>query len=172
MGTPWLTEKTVSLIQDQIKAGIAGALASVRAQRADKAVSTEPPPTQSYFIFEGAKAYRCPAIFMIADSMDMHNADRGANFIAARARIIVSVIVEDRRQDLLTLKAWRYQAALHQLLHLATLTTADQKVRVETKVERVLYSHEFTDAVDKDVPQGVFRKEVALHLDAEHFENL
>lgn len=172
MTTRWLSEQTIGLIQKAIKADIGAALIAVRVQRADFVVTTEAPSNQSYFIYEGAKGYRCPAIFTIIDSFDMLNLDRGANFIAGRARVIVSVIVEDRKLDLLTVKAWRYQSALHSVLHLASLTSADSKVRLECKVERVLFSHEFSDALDSDAPTGVFRKEVALHLDVEHYENL
>ena len=172
MSARWLSEQTVGLIQKAVKDGIGPALTAVRVQRGDAAVSTEPPPSQSYFNFEGAKGYRCPAIFTVIDSMDMMNTDRGPNFIAARARVIVSVVVEDRTLPLLTLKAWRYQAALHSVLHLTTLTSADNKVRLESRIERVLFGPEYSDATSKDVPQGVFRKEVALHLDVEHFEAL
>lgn len=172
MSARWLAEQTVGLIQSEIKANIATALADVRAQRADGMVSTEPPPSQSYFVYGGAKGYKAPAIFTVIDSMDMQNESRGSNFICAQAAVIVSVVVEDRTQTLLNYKCWRYQAALHNVLHLASLTSTDSKVRLESRVERVLFGPEFSDAVDKDVPPGVFRKEVALHLVVEHFENL
>ena len=172
MGARWLSEQTVGLLQTAIKSGMPAALAAVRAQRADALVTTEAPGSESYFIYEGAKAYRCPAIFTVIDSTDILNKDNGANYIAARSRVIVSVVVEDRKQDLLVKKAWRYQSALHSILHLASLTSSDSRVRIESKVERVLFGREFSDAEDKDIPSGVFRKEVALHLEVEHHESL
>jgi hypothetical protein len=172
MSARWLSEQTVLLIQKEIKNNIVTALGDVRAERSDFLVTTEPPPTQSYFYYEGAKGYRCPAIFTIIDSMDMMNSERAANYINAQARVIVSVVIEDRKQDLLNIKCWRYQSALHQILHLASLTSDDGRVRLECRVARVLFGREFSDALNNDVPAGVFRKEVALHLDVDHYENL
>jgi hypothetical protein len=172
MSARWLSERTVTMLRDEIKSKISTALSAVRVQRNDQMVTTEAPSTESYFLYEGARNYRCPGIFVIIDSMDMLNAERGANHVNAQARVIVSVVVEDRNRNLLQFKAWRYQSALHSILHLTTLTTVDSKVRLESKVERVMYGHEFSDSENSDVPPGVFRKEVALHLEVEHVENL
>jgi hypothetical protein len=172
MSTLWLAEKTVDLIQSAVQTNIASALGAVVSLRGDGYVSAEAPSTQSYFIYGAAKAFRAPAIFTIIDSFDLRNIDRGSNFISANASIMVSVVVEDRDLKRLTHKAFRYQAALHSILHLTSLTSVDSKVRLESRVARVLFSPEYTDAQSKDVPPGVFRKEVALHLDVEHYEGL
>lgn len=170
MSSRRLAEATISLIEAHIKANIAAALADVRADHTDAKVSTEPPA--SYFRYQGAMGYRCPAVFTICDQMDMKNIERGANHINAAAKVIVSVLVEDRLLDLLVLKTWRYQAALHKLLHLTALTSADLKVKLELKVERIYFSPEYSDSKDQNVRSGVFRKEVAIEMEVDHIESL
>jgi len=169
MSTRWLSEQTVLLIQDAVRTNISQALVDVRTQRNDAKVQTDPP--QSYFIYEGARGYRCPAIFTIIDSMEMLNADRGANHINARAHVIVAVLVEDRIQTNLTYKAWRYQSALHNVLHQTVLTSSDNRVKLVVKVDRIVFGPEFSESTDTNKPSGVFRKEVALHLEVEHYES-
>ena len=165
-----LAETTVNLLVGKIKADIAAALLDVRSSRADALVSTEPP--QNYFIYAGAMSYRTPAVFVVCESMQLRNDQQGANHINALARVVVSVLVEDRNMVNLVTKAWRYHSALHKILHLTALTSADTKVRIISKVDRVSFSPEFSRSQSPDEADGVFRKEVALELDVEHFENL
>jgi hypothetical protein len=170
MASRRLAEITVKLIEAHIKANIATALAEVRTDRADAAVTTEVP--KSYFKYELAEGYRAPAVFTICDSIQSRNVEKQANFLACMATVRVSVIVEDRLKDSLVVKSWRYQAALHKLLHLVDLISADSKVKIVSKVEEILFSPEFTDTKDPSAPQSVFRKEVLLLLNVEHYENL
>lgn len=172
MSSHWLAERQYTLIEAAIKSGIATALAAIRTDRADAYVSTESPHTQSYFKYASAKAYRCPAVFIIPQSIDLQNAARGANHINAEAKVAVSVVVEDRDLNHLVVKSWRYQAALHKVLHESSLTSGDGKVRLFIKVERITFSPEFSDEKDPHQGAGVFRKEVLLECNVDHIENL
>lgn len=170
MASRRLAEEAVTLIQAEIKSKISAALAEVRTDRGDAKVTTEPP--KKYFLYERAKGLETPCVFIICTDMRMHNSDRAANFIASQARIVVSVLVEDRIADNLVTKSWRYQAALHKVLHLVDLTSTDSKVKIVIKVDTMAFSPEFSTADDPSIPEGVFRKEVALELEVEHWENL
>lgn len=158
-----VTEKTVDLILTHIKSKIATALTEVRTERDDPQVQT--PPPRSYFIYEGSWAFQCPAIFVVPVSVDF-NLDRGGNFINATVDTVVSVVVEDRLKDLLSKSAWRYQDALHNILDNAQLESATGDVKIVTKVKGADYSETFSVQNDNTI----FRKEVALRLDVEHWE--
>lgn len=163
-----LTETTIILIRNYIKANISAALASVRTERADAYVTTEPP--QSYFISETNAAYRCPAVFIIPEHINF-SLERGQNHINAKVRVNVSVVVEDRDTEHLAIKVWRYQAALHQILVETRLTTVSGDVTLVVKVADASFSSTYTAAQEAGNPQGAFRKEVALECDVEHWEN-
>lgn len=164
-----IAESTVTLIRDEIKSKIAGALSDLRIERGDAAVSTEPPPTQSYFIYEGAKAYKAPAIFVILDNID-HRLNQGQNFICSLCKVNVSVVVEDRDKTALTTKAWRYQDALHFILSRAQLESANKDVRLVIKVVKETFSPTYSDTKDSQAAQSIFRKEVLLECEVEHYE--
>jgi hypothetical protein len=161
-----LTEATVNLIINHIQTNIASALAAIETDRGDTLVTLESP--KSYFRFAAPKGYRTPAVMVVCNSMKMHN-DRGANFIAGTADISVSLLASEITLDKLVTKTWRYQAALHALLHETALTTADTKVKIVSKVEDLREGVEYTE---KDDPENVFRKEIALILSVEHWEQL
>jgi len=169
MSSVKLVEEVVDLLTAHIKTNIASALADVRTDRADAAVTTEIP--KQYFIYTSAKTYRTPAVFIIARRLDTRNDSKGANFIDALVDVGVSIVIEDRLADLLTIKAWRYQAALYKLLNQAALTSSDGKLKIVSKIESVDFGGEFSSTTDPTVPQGVFRKEVLLNLNVEHYEN-
>lgn len=165
MSVRFLGETTVRSIQAHIKANIATALADLRTERGDAKVSTEPP--QSYFIYETAKGYKTPACFTILRDMNFQKAEMGANHITARASITVSILVEDKDREKLTIKAWRYQAALHELLDQTILDVTGAKIFLI--VTDAQFSPVFT--ADKSTgPQGVFRQEMALIVEAQHRE--
>lgn len=165
-----LTEATVTLIQDHIKANIAGSLAAIRSDTPDDKVTTEPP--KSYFLYPKAKGYRTPAVFIIAEEFDFKVQERGANYISGSVRINVSVLLEDRNRDLLTIRCWRYQSALHQLLSQTQLTTSDNALKIITIVTRARYSPLYSNVKNEDAPEAIFRKEVLLELEVDHYENL
>jgi hypothetical protein len=165
----WLAETTVSLIEDTIRANIAQTLADVRQERNDPIVTTYPP--QEYFQYEKAHGYRAPAVFTIIKNFDMRDQTMGANHINAMCEVIVAVVVEDRIEARIVKKAWRYQAALAQILHQSSLTNSDGSVRLFTRVQNCQFSG-VINIKDEKASDAVFRKEVSLRLQVEHIENL
>jgi hypothetical protein len=164
-----LAETTADLIEETIKTNIAQALANVRAERNDPVVSTEVP--REYFQYETAQVYRAPAIFTIIKDQTPRDSVVNANHINAMTNVVVAVVLEDRLQRLLVKKAYRYQAALTQLLHQVTLTNADRSVKLFSRVQNFQFSGLINLKNDK-APDAVFRKEVSLKLQVEHIENL
>jgi len=163
-----LSEITRDLVLNQIKTTIAASLAEIRSDRDDAVVSTEPP--KSYFIYAPAASYRCPAIFVVVDRMDFKQFDAGANFVPATVTMYVSVLVEDKDETLLTIKADRYYTAIHQSINQKNITSADDLVKISIKVMSAQFG-EFWK-FKGDSPQGMFRKEVRLTLNVEHYESL
>lgn len=169
MGAYYGAELAVDLIQAQIQATIATNLANVRIERDDPIVTTEPP--REYFIYATANVYRPPAIFTIFEHQEIRNSQSNGNHINAVDSIVVACVIEDRLEKLLTIKAWRYQAALMQSLHQVTLTNTDGGVRIFSKVQ----SCEFSGIVNlkaKNAQEQIFRKEIGLRLSVDHIENL
>lgn len=169
MGAYYGAEIAIDLIEAQVKQNIAAALSAVRTERADAEVTTEPP--REYFIYPNANVYRAPAIFTIFESQRILDRSTSGNHINAVDSIIVACVVEDRLERLLTVKAWRYQAALMQCLHLVNLTNSGGGVKLFSRVD----SCEFSAIVDLKGKQGLdqmFRKEVGLRLLVDHIENL
>jgi hypothetical protein len=164
-----LAEIAVNLIEAQIKSKISTALSDVRTQRADPIVTTEIP--QEYFIYEEAEALRTPSVFTIIQSQDFRNEVKGANHINASNTVLVAVVIEDRVKRLATIKAWRYQSALVQCLHLVSLTSTDSAVRLFVRVRECNFSG-ILPMNDVSTNDTVFRKEVSLMLDVDHIENL
>lgn len=163
-----LIETDIDLIETQIKSNIATALADVRTQRADPTVSTEPP--NGYYIYEKSQAYRCPAVFIIGDRIDFKKLEKQANFIDAVSRINVTVLIEDKDAERLTIKAWRYQAALHEVLDQVQLTSADSRVKITIVVMNASFSPLYSLTQDPTAANAIFRKEVVLECDVHHYE--
>lgn len=165
--TSHLVETTRELVMSKIKADIATALADLRTDRNDPQVTTDPP--KSYFIFDGAHTYKCPAVFVVVDSMEIPEDATGANHVNAIVKMYVSVVIEDREADKLTIKSERYQAALFQILHWATLEDDPKNVKVFVRITRCEFSPLYTKVRGEGL--GEFRKEVSLELEVKHFEN-
>lgn len=165
-----LTEATVYLLLNHIKENIEGALADIRSDVNNPVVTTEAP--KSYFIYAKAKGYKCPAVFVIADEFDFRAQAQGANFISGSLRVNVSVLVEDRNAELLTKRAWRYQSALHQLLAETQLTSSDNALKITSIVRRASFSPLYSSTKDENSVDAVFRKEVLLECEVDHYENL
>lgn len=163
-----IVESPRKMILAQIKTNIAAALAAVRTDRDDPIVNTELPPDQSYFTFSGAKAYRKPAIFVVAQEVDF-KLDRGQNFIDGTIRFIVSVVVEEKNQTLLTVKADRYLDALHSLLQGIEIVDEDNKTKIVISVMKARFSEDFAEKPDVGMQ---FTKEVAFDCDVEIYQQL
>jgi hypothetical protein len=170
MGARKLLEGDVDLILAHIKANISAALAAIRADRADAAVTTEPPPKDAYFTYPRAVGYQTPAVFVVGDSMAFLQ-ESGPNFIKAISSVNVTVLIEDRTASRLVIKSYRYMCALHELLEQTTLITADEKLKIVCKVTRAENSPLYSTSEDESAVENVFRKEVSLFLDVEHWEN-
>lgn len=167
MSKPQLVEETRDLILDTIKAEIAAALTAIATDRADPSVTTNPP--QSFFIFDGAHTYQCPAIFCVVDSMEIPEPQTGANFVSGIVRMFVSAVIEDQEADRLTIKSERYQAALFGILHHRTLENVPKNVKLWSRVVRLEFSPLYTSTRGGNM--GEFRKEVSLELEVKQFEN-
>lgn len=164
----WIMEGTVIPIRDHIKENIAAALASVRTDRGDARVATEPP--KDYFIFDQAIGYKVPAIFVIGDTVDFR-LDKGQNFIAAVCTVYVSALVDDRTAEFLAYKCWRYQDALHMILDQTELVDEEKNYKNTIKVTKAEFSNTFQmKAQNPGEEKNPFRKEVLLTLEVEHME--
>jgi hypothetical protein len=171
-GTPHLlAEAATCLILDTIKANIQTALGEVRNYWSDGKVTTEIPPTESYFIYPKAQGYRCPAIWVIDEGTNFRLSETQSNFINALMSINVSVKIEDKDAYKLALKAWRYASALHAILDQANLVSPDNAVSIKIKVKSTkpgpLYAIENSDP---DTTAQFF-KEYELFCDVEFYEN-
>lgn len=166
MSSPQLVERSSLLIKNYIIANIDAALAQVRNDRPDALVGTSTP--QAYFFFETANAYRTPAIFIIADNIDFRKTVQGANHISAMTTYKISVVVEDRAEEYLTTKAWRYQAALHLVLDQTEITDVPDNVKIVIVVTQASFSPTFTSA---GTQPNNFRKEILLNCEVYHYEN-
>lgn len=170
MSTRNLIEKPTSMIVSTIKTNIQQALADVSLARGNYEVSTEIPSTESYFIYEGAINYDPPGIFVVPQSV-ASMLDRGENYIDSQAKFIVSAIVQDKEKDLLSKKAWRYQDALHNILHLTEVvdSTTNPHTKIKIKVVNQRFSNDFTTGNEQ---QKFFSKEVAFDCDVEIWQGL
>lgn len=167
--SPWLAEGAVILVQDHIKSNIASALTSVRTMRGDAITTTEPP--KDYFIFPTEYNYRCPAVFVMCEDFDFNQSVTAANHVNGKARVNVSVVVEERDQKKLTYKCWRYQSALHRVLAGATLETPAQDLVLTIVVKKESFSPMYSNAKDEGSTGSVFRKEVLFEYEVHQREN-
>lgn len=168
MSAAQFTEKARNQILAQIKSNIVSELAAIRADRHDPTVTVQNP--QSYFIFDGAHTYQCPAIFVVADSGEIPEEQTGANQVTARLKFFVSAVVEGQEAAALTILSERYQAALFKILHWQTLTDTVLNVKDWVRVVRFEFSPLYTKTRKAD-NMGNFRKEVSLELEVKHYEN-
>lgn len=166
MSSAQLVERASLMIRDSLKQKMPSALSGVRTDRADAIVST--PVPGDYFFYESAAAYRTPAVFIIAGDIDFRKEELGANFVDATIHYNISVVIEDRSEDYLTIKAWRYQAALYECLDQVALEDTVNNVKVTTVVKQATFSPIFTTA---GTAPNNFRKEIVLECDAYQYEN-
>lgn len=167
MPSPYLAESVSKLLTDYIEANIATALEAVSTARGDNNVGLEPPRT--IVTFPMARLYECPAIMVIVEDIVFQNSD-GPNFVKSKCRAVVSTVVEERSQDLLNFKLWRYQSALFDLLAQRQLETTDARVKIISVPVEMLYSDFFTNT-DPSSGEQVFRRESTFELEVNHLEN-
>lgn len=154
------TNSIINLIQD----GIGEPLDALAIQRPDGVVSLENPPQESYFIYEKAITYRCPAVFVVPTDVDFRLGN-GPNHINALISMIIACVVEDRDQSLLQLKCFRYADALHTVLSRAVIDDGQQKDVIK------VMGMTFSSTSESHSSEGsIFQKEVVLKLSVEHYE--
>lgn len=168
MSAAQFTETTRDAILDYIKSNISSELSAIRSDRNDPIVTVQNP--RSYFIFDGAHTYQCPAIFVVADSVEIPEERTGANQVTAFMKFYVTAVVEGQEAAGLTILSERYQAALFKILHWTTLTDLTLNVKDWIRVVRMEFSPLFTKTRVQDNLAN-FRKEVSLELEVKHFEN-
>lgn len=165
MAATSLAEFTVNGVTSQIKSNISAALANVRSDRADGAVTTEPPA--EYFIYEKIIGYKTPAIVVVAGEIDFRLRD-GQNSVNSMVKVYVSCVLEDRIADNLTLKTYRYSDALYSCLNRAHIVDVPKNRQSIVKVTRM----DFSKMVDnKSNVTSPFRKEVMITLEVENYES-
>lgn len=169
MSVRHLVETAVDLVKAKLQTELPAALNDIRINRADNLVTLEPP--RDYYVYPKAMGYRTPAVFVIGDRIDFLKERRGANHINAAIRVNVTVLVEDKDAERITRKAYRYQAAIHQVLDQKRLFSADGDAALTVVIQSASYSPLYSNLAAGD-PQAVFRQEIALELDVFQFEPL
>lgn len=162
-----LVEISVDSIIGKLKSDLPASLAAIRSDRADNLVTMEPP--RDYYTYPRAKGYRAPAVFVIGDRIDFQKDRKGANHVNAAIRVNVSTIVEDKDADRLMRKSYRYQAAIHQVLDQAALTSPDGSSRLTLVVQNAAFSGLYSNLEPGD-PQAVYRQEISLEVDCFQYE--
>ena len=163
-----LTEKARNLIINYLKSNIHAELTAIRTDRSDPTVTVQ--DIKEWFIYDGAHTYQCPAIFVVADSVEIQDEKTGTNAVIATMKFYVSVVVEGNDAKALTILAERYQAALYKLLQWQTLQDTNYNVKDYVRIVRMQYSPLYTKKRPGD-NIGSFRKEVSLELEVKHYEN-
>lgn len=170
MSAAQLSERARSLILTQIKNNIATELAAIRSDRSDNTVSTEPPGSQSYFIFAGAHTYQPPAIFCVVDSAEIPDEKLGTNYVSAVIKVFVSAVVSAQTESSTTVKCERYQSALFKILHQTVILDTTDNVKIYILCKRIQFGELYTKSRKADNMANFF-KEVALELEVKHWEN-
>ncbi len=163
-----LTEKARSLILNYLKSNIHAELQAIRTDRNDPTVAVQ--DVREWFIYDGAHTYQCPALFVVADSVEIPDEKTGTNMITATMKFFVSAVVEGQDAKGLTILTERYQSALFKLLHWQTLQDTNFNVKDFIRVVRFQFSPLYTKERKGD-NMGSFRKEVSLELEVKHYEN-
>lgn len=170
MSTRNLAEGATNLIVSQIQSNIGAALNGVATyftgNGPGQGVSLENP--KSYFFYEKPQGYDLPAVFVIPKTIDFAIDKNKSNFVNAETMYQISVLVEDQDLDRLTVKAWRYQSALHSVLDQAVITSADNALQLRVIVKNATFTPAWSKSTGLD---GDFRKEVVLECEVTHWEN-
>lgn len=170
MASENLVEWTTKSIIADMQARLPAALAAVRADRIDAAVTTEPPQNVDYFYYENLIAYKTPAVVVLPSEID-YRLPSGPNSVNALINMYVSCILEDRKAMNLQLKAFRYSDAIYSVLNRARYQDDVNKRVSIVKVVRTEYSRTTRRMLQGPEEDNPFRKEVMLTLNVEHYEN-
>lgn len=154
-------EFCVDAIIDYLKANLPAELNSIYTDR-DKEINLETP--LDYFIYENAIGYKTPAIFVIAKDID-YRMGIGANHVNALINLYVGCLIEDRNSYIIQKRMFRYQDALQRTLHRLALEDTNKTQKNIIKVTGASFSE-----TSHIVLESIFRKEVLLTLEIEHYE--
>lgn len=174
-----LTENATDMIVDYVRANIETALSAISAEKltlpAGKGNGIAIPKPREYFITsrvpDGYAALQAPSIFVVCDSVDFQKA-RGANFLDGTMKFGIAAIVEGQTLDFITRGAWRYQAALSQILDNLGLTSVDGSFRIKIIVQGAEFSEEYDNSSRTGNAAKSWRKGVLLKCDVEFYEAL
>lgn len=166
-----LLEGDVSLIEAHLQANLQTQLNLVYADWADQSVPLRAPTNENYFRYPRAQGYQMPACFIIGETMNFLQED-GSNFVKSQDSVNVTIVMEDRVARNLVKAAYRYTCALQNLLEQQSLVSADDKLKIVVKVKRLENSPLYMSTTNEDAPENVFRKEISLYLEVEHWESL
>lgn len=172
MSTRHLAETAVDLVttylEDNLPTALAGVIADIpNPNRFPDIVTLEAPRT--YFVYPKIKGYTLPAVMVIVDSVDFRPAQQKANYISAVMRMAVVLYMEERDEERLTIKAYRYLDAFHNVLAQTQIPDSHDNAMLTIIVERAGFSPHYTIAGQD--PQGLFRKELQLECSVEHWIN-
>jgi hypothetical protein len=103
--------------------------------------------------------------------MNFRQSSTGANHVNALSEVNVTALVEDKSAEKLVKKAYRYMAALHACLEQTQLVSADTGVKIVVRVDRVENSPLYSNTDKEDDSKAVFRKEIVLYCEVDHYEN-
>ena len=82
-----------NLIIARIKSAFPAAMATLRTDRGDRKVETNPP--QSYFISEASKAHKLPAVYVVTGTSNTRK-EQGANYANEAIDATITVLVNAR----------------------------------------------------------------------------
>lgn len=168
MSSHQLTEIQIRLLDAHLQANLPASLMAVDASRSDQNVSTEPPST--YLWYPKAQGYVCPALFILAEDLPFELSE-GPNFIKAKCRVVLEVVLEERNRQWLTIRCWRYQAAMSSILVNLELTSSDKLVKLKVKQIAHKFSAMYSNVQNDESDDAAFRKSVVVELEVEHYEN-
>jgi hypothetical protein len=163
-----LVEGSTNLIVAYIQANIAAALDKVALAAGNPHVSLENP--KEYFIYAKPHGYKPPSVFVICDEMDFRIQEHKANFINAKDKFKISILIEDQDADNITYKSWRYLSALDEVLDEASILSGDSKLALKIIVYRASFTPIWTRQ-EGSGEGGKFRREIVLECEVEHNEN-
>ena len=115
----------------------------------------------AFYKSEALEPKALPACFIIGDSSE-HDL-QAQNFAMQNHTVFVAILSEDKENDQLQRKTWRYAEALYRALHDVAL-----QGNMRVLVELVSYSPTYGNSGDRENRQ--FRKDCTVRLKIKHFD--
>lgn len=163
-----LVEGATNLIVAHIQSSIAAALDTVAANVGAPAVSLENP--KEYFIYAKPHGYKPPCVFVLCDELDFRIQENKSNFVNAKDKFKISILIEDQDAENITYKSWRYLSAMDAVLDETELLSPDLSLQLKIVVYRCSFSPVWSRE-EGTGDGGKFRREIVLECEVEHNEN-